>query len=116
MQQIKAHIVGRQRWLTLPLALILVFGGSNVHATLYSYVAETGDYVLSQNKPKNVDEYAVLTDEGEFVRLVRKNNRDNQVPLSHWRPWYLPREPHPFDGPQTPREQQPSVTIDEVEP
>ena len=82
-------------------------------ASLYSYQNEAGDYVISQTKPKGVAEYAVLTDDGEFVRLVRKQEN---VPISHWRPWYLPREPDPFKGPDIDlREQAPSVEVEEID-
>ena len=82
-------------------------------ADVYSYQNADGDYVVSKTRPKGVAEYAVLTDAGEFLRLVRK--QDN-VPITHWRPWYLPREPHPFDGPDVdirPREGE--VVVEEVD-
>ncbi len=83
-------------------------------ARLYSYVNEEGDYVVSKKKPKNVDEYAILTDEGEFIRLVKRKRDD--VPVTHWRPWYMPNEPdpiNPVDPNLDPRT--PEVLIEEVD-
>lgn len=83
-------------------------------ARLYSYVNEDGDYVVSQKKPKNADEYAVLTDEGEFIRLVKRQSDD--VPITHWRPWYLPREPDPINPIEPGMEPRtPEVLIEEVD-
>lgn len=83
---------------------------------VYAYVNEEGDYVVSQKKPgRNVAEYAVLTDDGEFLRLVRA--REPNVPLSHWRPWFMPREQEGLDvTPDLPRERTGVVEIDEVSP
>ena len=84
------------------------------NARLYSYVNEEGDYVVSQKKPKNVDEYAVLTDEGEFIRLVKRKRDD--VPITHWRPWYMPNEPDPINPVEPGLEQRtPEVLIEEVD-
>lgn len=86
-----------------------------VHAEVYAYVNEDGDYVVTRDNPgKSVGEYAVLTDDGEFLRLVRP--RDLDVPITHWRPWFLPREPDPFDAdPDVYREREGTVGIEEVE-
>ncbi len=66
-------------------------------ADVYAYVNDDGDYVVSRDNPgDSVAEYAVLTDDGEFLRLVRP--RDLDVPVTHWRPWFLPRQPDPFDA------------------
>ena len=66
-----------------------------------------------QKPPKNKNiQYAVLSDEGEFIRSVP--GRKQQIPISHWRPWYLPKEPHEFDGdPDLMRDREPIVTVDE---
>ncbi len=82
-------------------------------ARLYSYVNSEGDYVITRTKPKNVDEYSILTNDGEFIRLVTA--RDRNVPISHWRPWFLPKEPHPFDAKPQPKDRVPTVVVDEVE-
>jgi len=85
------------------------------HADIYSYTNEDGDYIVSQTRPESPDiSYAVLTDEGEFIRMVE--GRGKQVPITHWRPFFLPKEPHPFDGPNVEtEEQEPMISIDEVE-
>lgn len=86
----------------------------SVSADVYSYVTENGDYVVSPKKPKRGTEYAVLDDEGNFIRLV--SARDTRVPITHWRPWYLPKEPHPFDAqPTDPAERETNVEIEEVD-
>lgn len=92
----------------LPLAL-------SAEAEIYSYTNAEGDYVVSQKRPDNPEiSYAVLTDDGEFIRMVE--GRGKQVPITHWRPFFLPKEPHPFDGPEVqPQEQDPVISIDEVE-
>ena len=93
----------------------LLAGAANGYAEVYSYTNAEGDYVVSQSKPKDrTISYAVLTDEGEFIRMVE--GRGKQVPITHWRPFFLPKEPHPFDGPNVESEQQePVISIDEVE-
>ena len=92
--------------LTLPVAAPAV-------ADVYSYVNEDGDYVVSKRRPEHAAEYAVLTDQGEFVTLVRPLALD--VPVSHWRPWYLPEQPNPFRGPAPLEGPQPTVIIEEVD-
>ncbi|MCZ6710896.1 MAG: hypothetical protein O7B25_11080 [Gammaproteobacteria bacterium] len=92
--------------LTLPVAAPAV-------ADVYSYVNEDGDYVVSKRRPEHAAEYAVLTDEGEFVTLVRPLELD--VPVSHWRPWYLPEPPNPFRGPAPVEGPTPTVIIEEVD-
>ncbi|XOV85050.1 MAG: hypothetical protein ACFHXK_07970 [bacterium] len=101
------------RWLWLAAGLLFV--APVTHADIYAYTNKDGDYIVSQNKPKDRNlSYAVLTDEGEFIRMV-EGHREN-VPITHWRPFFLPKEPHPFDGPEMqPRERQPSVEVEEVE-
>ncbi len=84
-------------------------------ADLYSYTNDNGEYVISQKPPKNKDiQYAVLTDEGEFIRMVE--GRNQQIPITHWRPWFIPREDEPWEGnpnPAIPREREGVVTVDE---
>ena len=84
-------------------------------ADLYSYTNAEGEYVISQKPPKNENtQYAVLTDEGEFIRMVE--GRNQQVPITHWRPWFIPREDEPWEGnpnPDMPRERKGVVTVDE---
>ena len=84
-------------------------------ADIYTYTNEDGDYVVSKTRPKDPNiSYAVLTDDGEFIRMVEGRNK--RLPISHWRPFFLPKEPHPFDGPtrvDTVRE--PRIEIDEVQ-
>ena len=84
-------------------------------AEVYSYANEDGDYVISKSKPKNPNiSYAILSDDGEFIRMVE--GRGKQIPITHWRPFFLPKEPHPYDGqPPEQVEQEPVVTIDEVD-
>ena len=98
------------------LLLCLLAGTSNGYAEIYSYTNADGDYVVSQSKPKDrTISYAVLSDEGEFIRMVE--GRGKEVPITHWRPFFLPKEPHPMDGPDLRRdEQEPVVNIDEIEP
>ncbi|MDZ7671006.1 MAG: anti-sigma factor domain-containing protein [Gammaproteobacteria bacterium] len=83
-------------------------------ADVYAYVNDNGDYVVTPDKPgRNVAEYAVLTDDGEFIRLVRP--RDMDVPITHWRPWFLPKEPDPYDAdPELYREREGTVGIEEL--
>ena len=96
------------------LTLALCLHALPVSARLYSYVNEEGDYVVSKKRPKNVDEYAVLTDEGEFIRLVKRKRDD--VPITHWRPWYMPNEPDPINPVEPGLEQRtPEVLIEEVD-
>ncbi len=99
---------------TIAIVLVLLIG-PGVQGALYSYTNSDGNYVVSQHKPAQPDiEYAVLTDEGEFVRLVR--SRTKQIPIGHWRPWYFPKEPHHLDGiVEEGREPTPVVTVEEQE-
>ncbi len=93
---------------------LLVAGGA--YAQVFSYVDPNGDYVVSKTKPTDPNtEYAILSDDGEFVRLVK--GRTARIPMSHWRPWFIPKESHPFDGvPQDINsERVPDVKIEEVE-
>lgn len=96
------------------LILGLLFHAPSTNAEIYAYTNEDGDYIVSQQKPEDRNlSYAILTDDGDFVRMV-EGHRDN-VPITHWRPFFLPKEPDPFDGPIIePSERQPSVEIDEV--
>lgn len=83
-------------------------------AEIYSYTNADGDYIVSQNKPKDPDiSYAVLSDEGDFIRMVE--GRKERLPITHWRPFFLPKEPHPFDAQPEARERTPGVRIDELE-
>lgn len=95
------------------IALTLIVLTAPAHAVLYSFTNEAGEYVVSQKRPSDKDtQYAVLSDEGEFIRSVP--GRNQRVPVTHWRPWFIPKEPHPWDGePEIPREQEPVVTVDE---
>ncbi len=97
-------------------AVLLGLAAGPAAAEIYAYVNEDGDYVVTKDNPgKSVGEYAVLTDDGEFLRLV--NPRDLDVPITHWRPWFLPREPDPFDAdPELYEEREGTVGIEEVEP
>jgi ABC-type glycerol-3-phosphate transport system substrate-binding protein len=103
----------------MPTARIVAFAAAllasaSAAADLYAYVNENGDYIISKKRPKAPVEYSILTDDGEFVRLVPAP-QDN-VPITHWRPWFLPREPDPLDAP-TPNweERIPQIDIEEVE-
>jgi hypothetical protein len=97
------------------IAAVLLLGVAEAgHANVYAYVNENGDYVVTQKKPgRKVTEYAVLSDTGEFVRLVRA--REPNVPITHWRPWFIPREPDSIDLPEV-RERTGVVEVDEVSP
>lgn len=93
----------------------LLFLTQSAVAEVYAYTNTDGDYVVSQSRPKDRDiSYAILTDEGEFIRMVE--GRGKQIPITHWRPFFLPKEPHPMDGVEPEfREQEPIINIDEVE-
>lgn len=79
------------------LAAALLVAAPLGQAEVYAYVNDHGDYVVTPKVPgKDVAEYAVLTDDGEFLRLIRPGN--TEVPVTHWRPWFLPRQPDPFDA------------------
>lgn len=99
--------------------LLLVFGllflAPSTKADVYAYTNKDGDYIMSQKKPKDRNiSYAILTDDGDFVRMI-EGRREN-VPITHWRPFFLPKEPDPFDGPTIEqRDRQPNVEIDEIE-
>lgn len=100
----------------LSTAVLLACLAHTAQADVYAYVDENGDYVVTQKRPgRDVAEYAVLTDEGEFVRLVQ--SRDPNVPITHWRPWFIPKEPDPYDAdPDIYREREGTVEVDEVGP
>ncbi|MEQ9450145.1 MAG: hypothetical protein RJQ07_01055 [Pseudomonadales bacterium] len=89
---------------------------TNAEAEVYAYTNADGDYIVSQKKPANPDtSYAVLTDEGEFIRMVE--GRKKQIPITHWRPFFLPKEPHPLDGVAPDFDDaEPDIGIEEVEP
>jgi hypothetical protein len=82
-------------------------------ADVYSYMNEAGDYVITKERPKTAGEYAVLTDDGEFIELIRPPVLN--VPITHWRPWYLPAEPNPLDPIEPDQPPEPTVTIEEVD-
>lgn len=99
------------------LFLLAALSSYPAAAEVYAYVNDQGDYVVSPKSPgKRVAEYAVLTDDGEFLRLVRP--RDDDVPITHWRPWFLPKEPDPFDADEEAiyREREGVVGVEEVMP
>jgi hypothetical protein len=95
------------------LGLLTLTAATPAMANLYSYMNEQGDYVVTQKRPKNADEYAVLSNDGEFLHLVRPIALD--VPVSHWQPWYLPKQANPFAPDQPDQEAKPSVIIEEVD-
>lgn len=99
----------------LPLAAALVVLAAPAHAVLYSYTNADGEYVVSQKRPKDKNtQYAVLSDDGEFIRLVPGENE--RLPVTHWRPWFIPKEPHPWDpDPVEIQEREPVVTVEEAE-
>lgn len=100
----------------LVITAVAALGWSAViQADVYAYVNDNGDYIVTPDKPgRDVPEYAVLTDDGEFVRLVRPRELD--VPITHWRPWFLPKEPDPYDGdPDAYGEREGTVGIEELE-
>lgn len=96
----------------LPCLLLCLVAGP-AYAALYSFTNAEGQYVVSQEPPKdNNVQYAVLTDEGEFIRMVP--GRNQQIPITHWRPWFIPKEPHPWDGdPAATSEREGVVTVEE---
>ena len=94
------------------LLLALAFA-AEAAANLYSYANEDGDYVISKERPRTSDEYAVLTDDGEFIELVHPRATD--VPITHWRPWYLPKQPNPLDPVTPDTVPEPKVIIEEVD-
>jgi hypothetical protein len=101
--------------LSLSILLSLSITSTSAWANLYSYTNAEGEYVVSQKPPKDKNmEYAILSDEGEFIRMVP--GRSQNVPITHWRPWFIPREPEPWEGNPDPdifREREPVVTVDE---
>lgn len=91
-------IIGGLLPLELVVALVLALtNAADATANLYSYANENGDYVISRQRPRTSGEYAVLTDDGEFIELVHPRAPD--VPVTHWRPWYLPKQPNPLETP-----------------
>ncbi|MEZ5557819.1 MAG: hypothetical protein R3E86_04650 [Pseudomonadales bacterium] len=102
---------------TLPVLVILLASltPQTLSARVYAYVNEDGDYVISQKRPKIPVEYAILTDDGEFIRLVPAPQPP--VPVTHWKPWFMPRQPDPLDAkPQIWDDAEPQVEIEEVAP
>jgi hypothetical protein len=102
--------------LLISSALLATTLPASSHANLYSFTNADGEYVVSQKPPadKNI-QYAVLSDDGEFLRMVP--GRRQNVPITHWRPWFIPEEPEPWEGnpyPDMPREREPVVSVDEV--
>jgi hypothetical protein len=100
-----------------PITALSVFLALSVagpaSADVYSYMNEDGDYVVSKQRPQAAGEYAVLTDDGKFIELVRPPTL--RVPITHWRPWYLPREPNPLDPIEPDTLPEPKVIIEEVD-
>ena len=95
------------------LAIFLLALAPNAVAVLYSYTNADGEYVVSQQRPDDKNtEYAVLSDDGEFIRMVP--GRNQRMPVTHWRPWFIPKEPHPWDAdPLDNLEREPVVTVEE---
>lgn len=95
------------------LLLLLLLTSLSVKADIYSYNNTDGDYIVTQKKPTDPDiTYAVLSEEGDFIRMV--TGRNQQIPVGHWRPFWMPREPHPLEGdPDLIREREPVVIIEE---
>lgn len=99
------------RWTGLALLWLLT---SPAQAVIYAYNNQDGDYVVSQTKPE--DEhigYTVLSDEGEFIRMVP--GRSQRLPISHWRPFWMPEEPNPLSAdPSQQPDPEPVVTVEEA--
>lgn len=97
------------RWILLsllPLAL-------PVQAEIYAYNNADGDYVVSQSKPedRNIG-YTVLSDDGEFIRMVP--GKSERLPISHWRPFWMPEEPNPLSvDPNRLPDPEPVITVEE---
>ena len=96
-----------------PLLVLALAVATPAAAELYSYANADGDYVISQARPDDGRDYIVLSDDGEFIQRVQSPALD--VPISHWRPWYLPAEPNPLDDQEPDPLPTPSVVVDEVE-
>lgn len=97
----------------LVFAMLAATGSAD--AEVYAYVNDNGDYVVTRENPgARVREYAVLTDDGEFLRLV--NPRELDVPITHWRPWFLPKQPDPYDAdPDLYEEREGVVEVEELD-
>ena len=115
MQYRSMALTARHRHRRFAAFTLLTSCMCSAYAEIYSYTNEDGDYIVSQTRPEDRKiSYAVLSDDGEFIRMVE--GRDKQVPITHWRPFYLPKEPHPMDGPDVRFEEpEPVINIDEVE-
>ena len=114
-RQMRRPFSGRDYLEILGGVLCALLAGE-VQAEVFSYADETGNYIVSKTKPTDSNtEYAVLTDDGEFIRLVKRPTP--RLPVSHWRPWFIPKEPHPFDAvPQdVDRAREPDVKIEEID-
>ncbi|MEQ8857540.1 MAG: hypothetical protein RIC56_02725 [Pseudomonadales bacterium] len=100
---------------TASLVFATLWATGTAHAEVYAYVNDDGDYVVTRELPHaRVGEYAVLTDDGEFLRLVNPHELD--VPITHWRPWFLPKQPDPYDGnPDLYEEREGVVEIEELD-
>ncbi len=101
----------------VPTAVLtaVLMGAAAARAEVYAYVNDDGDYVVTRERPADsVGEYAILSNDGEFLRLV--NPRELDVPITHWRPWFLPKQPDPFDAdPDVYREREGTVEIEELD-
>lgn len=99
----------------VPIAILALAFADVAQGEVYAYMNESGDYVVTPARPgKKIREYAVLTDDGEFLRLVHP--RDPDVPVTHWRPWFIPKQPDPYDTDEDAyREREGVVGIEEVE-
>lgn len=104
-----------------PVLLLIASLTTPALANVYSYLNPEGDYVISQKRPEGVAEYAVLTDNGELVELVGYTETSAprsaialDVPITHWQPWFLPKQANPFVATKLDDLPVPSVSIEEV--
>ena len=117
MARTASDYAGHMKTVMLLAALVVAaWLPAGANAEVYAYVNEAGDYVVTKDNPgRSVAEYAVLSDDGEYLRTVRPRELD--VPITHWRPWFLPKEPDPFDAdPDVFRDREGRVGVEEVEP
>jgi len=100
--------------LTIGAGVLCILVNTAVFAEYYSYMNEASEYVITRERPKNLTvEYAVLTDGGEFIRSVQPKTvtKRQNIPIDHWRPWFMPREPHHLVAQIPDTEPVPTVTV-----
>ena len=81
----------RVRFTALAAATVALLASASVLAD--SRMQSSFEQWAASDMERSYSAPTQVTSDGKVVPLDTKS-----IPVSHWRPWFVPRTPHPFDG------------------